>query len=1043
MSAKRKLTPFLATVRTLCRERLIEEKWLLAPSLRVGRQWLDSLTLSGTAVINCRVCTLAGMAMRFAGPVMNDRGLSYCNDKAQLFLVDSILRSLSRDSSSYFWELRRGLSLSRRVCAMLEALELAGIGPDDITRDHFESEAKHADVVLVFKAYRRLLSQTKQVDYSDVLKIAAQAAGGSPPVTTAELPFFIVPTELDVCELERRLLESLPRDRVLHAAGDADEFDLTDRRDDHEQERVSRALTALMARDPRPSFNFFTASGEYNEIKEVFRRCVGEDIPLDDVEIVYTDASSYVPVIYETVLAVCPQPVFDWSQLPVTFAEGISVRYSRPGRALRAWIEWIGSNYPQAGLAHLVEDGLLNVGGDYYEDSHFLRLGRLLRSLVIVNGRDRYLPILGQSLERARGKAANSHSVGGHADQEDNRSAEALADWQALYHLMECLCKVSAPQDQLPPTELIDNVRAFVLELCRSINEMDNYARLALLEELDGLHELLNGASFSITLDILEWVRNMPDTLRILGSGPRPGCVHASHIMNGGCSGRRHLFIVGLDDDRFPGAPAIDPLLLDDERQKISDRLATSSKRREQNLRAFIRLLARQTGEVCLSYSNTDLSDDASLSPSSVFQAAWNHFHPNRTEACSDKRTEVLASVGFVPAPEKQVCTENEWWVQRILGQKPQDKERLFQKFFPNLRRGFVSSKARASNVFTEYDGYIGDRGGAFDPTAPGGPVLSVQKLETFAKCPLSYFFKYVLAAGPPEEPGMATAEWLSAMETGSRLHEVFKTFIEELMAQGRLPLVERDHGRLHSILLQCVDKSKEDHPPPSLSAFHRQVRLLERAADIFLVEEELASHSSIPRFVEASIGLRKSGVLTVLDQEAPEVLEIEPGVLIRIQARVDRIDESMDGAAKGFIVWDYKTGGTYRYRGKDLFHQGRNLQHAIYTAIVAALLRRRLHPDARVYKFGYYFPSMKGRGVRIVSVEDCVSRGNEIVRALCRMMSRGCFPATNDAKEDCQFCEYAEVCGDVETAARQSHSKIANQSNQMLADFRWIRDIS
>ncbi|MGB9617902.1 MAG: PD-(D/E)XK nuclease family protein, partial [Desulfomonilaceae bacterium] len=327
------------------------------------------------------------------------------------------------------------------------------------------------------------------------------------------------------------------------------------------------------------------------------------------------------------------------------------------------------------------------------------------------------------------------------------------------------------------------------------------------------------------------------------------------------------------------------------------------------------------------------------------------------------------------------------------------------------------------------------------DPTAPGGPVLSVQKLETFAKCPLSYFFKYILSVTTPEEPGMATADWLTALETGSRLHEIFRLFIEELMAQGRPPSVARDHGRLHSILQQCLDQSKRDHPPPSMSAYHRQVRLLERAADIFLVEEEIASRSSIPRFVEVSIGLRKSGELTVLDQETTEALEIEPGVRIRIQGRVDRIDESTD-AAKGYIVWDYKTGGTYRYRGNDLFRQGRNLQHALYTAIVAALLKRRLHPDARVHKFGYYFPSVKGRGVRIVSADDAVQIGNEIVTALCRLMSRGCFPATNDAKEDCQFCEYAAVCGDVETAASQSRSKIANQANETLADFRWIRGI-
>ncbi|MGB9617859.1 MAG: hypothetical protein ACPL7J_11105, partial [Desulfomonilaceae bacterium] len=534
MACNRKLTQFLTRLSAVCQERLIDEKWLLAPSLRVGQQWLDSLTLSGKAVINCRVFTFAGMAMRLAAPVMNDRGLSYCNDKAQLFLVDSILAGLSPDSSAYFSKLRAGLSLSRRVCAMLDALQLAGIGPDDMSRDHFESDAKHADVVLVFKAYRQRLQEMKQVDYSDVLRIAAQTVCSNSAATT--MPFFIIPTELEVCELERRFLQSLPTDRVLYITGDADEFDLTDRRK-NEQERIRQTLEALATRDPRPTIDFFTASGERNEIKEVLRRCVAHNIPFDDVEIVYTDATSYVPVIYETVLAACPEPVFDWPQLPATFAEGIPVLYSRPGRALQAWIEWMRNDFPQAALTHLIEDRLLDFGDDYSEDSHFLRLGRLLRGLVIVNGRDRYVPILKQRLERACGKAADFDRADGRADQDCNENIETLSDWQALYDLVERLCNVSTMQG-LTQAELIDNVRTFVSELCRSVSEVDNYARLALLQELDALYEWLSDASCTNTFDILEWAQNLPNTLRILGSGPRPGCIHASHIMSGGHSGR-------------------------------------------------------------------------------------------------------------------------------------------------------------------------------------------------------------------------------------------------------------------------------------------------------------------------------------------------------------------------------------------------------------------------------------------------------------------------------------------------------------------------
>ncbi len=37
------LNSLTTALRDVCRERVLEEKWLLAPSRRVGFQWLDSV----------------------------------------------------------------------------------------------------------------------------------------------------------------------------------------------------------------------------------------------------------------------------------------------------------------------------------------------------------------------------------------------------------------------------------------------------------------------------------------------------------------------------------------------------------------------------------------------------------------------------------------------------------------------------------------------------------------------------------------------------------------------------------------------------------------------------------------------------------------------------------------------------------------------------------------------------------------------------------------------------------------------------------------
>ncbi len=40
---------------TVCRDHLLREKWLIAPSRRIGHQWLDCLVLGGESVVNVHI----------------------------------------------------------------------------------------------------------------------------------------------------------------------------------------------------------------------------------------------------------------------------------------------------------------------------------------------------------------------------------------------------------------------------------------------------------------------------------------------------------------------------------------------------------------------------------------------------------------------------------------------------------------------------------------------------------------------------------------------------------------------------------------------------------------------------------------------------------------------------------------------------------------------------------------------------------------------------------------------------------------------------
>ena len=70
-------------------------------------------------------------------------------------------------------------------------------------------------------------------------------------------------------------------------------------------------------------------SGRYGDTAlDVYQRVYGDD---------HWMTWSYVPLIYE--LSFCYGDPH--SNIPITFADGIPARLSRPGRALRGWLLWM------------------------------------------------------------------------------------------------------------------------------------------------------------------------------------------------------------------------------------------------------------------------------------------------------------------------------------------------------------------------------------------------------------------------------------------------------------------------------------------------------------------------------------------------------------------------------------------------------------------------------------------------------------------------------------------------------------------------------
>jgi len=1030
----------------ICCERLLDEKWLVTPSRRVGYQWLETVSRSGTSCVNVRVKTLKSMALEFASTRIAEESTSLVSDNLGVILVGQAWSHVRQGGHDYLSSLNPTRGLFEMIWQTVNDMRLGGLEPEDVAAERFEVPVKGKEIAAILNDYRDLLKAHKLVDYADILRLAIDELGRNHSALGDEV-LVLIPKDLRCAATERQLLDALPGDKRKALPVDGP---LTVPKETPEPATDAELLRwlpePLVAPEPSgdKTAGVFRAVGEVNEIREVLRRCLEEGCWLDEVEVLHTDADTYGSLIYEIAEGLREGAGPLQEGLPVTFAEGIPARYSRPGRALDAWLEWIRGDCLQATLVQMIQDGLLEVPGREDNDFSFSELGGILRSVGIGMGQERYLRklddgILGLKRQLSDKSTADEEDEEGAADRK--AKAERRLEGMAIVRTLAAGLVEAIPAAAEEPAKVLRASARFLESHARSMNEFDNFARRALLDAIGELTSCPFLGMEDQFFDAWEWLETLPSAVRVQGSGPRPGHLHVAHVLSGGHSGRPHTFIVGLDDGRFPGLGRQDPLVLDRERAELSPHLATSSKRLEDRMELFAEALSRLRGTVTLSHCCYDLLEDREIFPSPVLLSAFRILSGKHDGELGDFQEWVPAASSFAPSGPERCLNENEWCLWRMCGEDiVPNADAFVEERFPHLGRGREAARMREGSLFTEYDGHVPDAGAEHDPAAGTGPALSSSRLEALGRCPLGFFFKYVLGVAPPDELVIDPDQWIDNLAFGSLLHEVFRQFMAELLREGKTPVQERDEEQILRILDDRVRHYRSEFPPPSDRVFRRQYEELKRTVRIFLREEEEHCANSTPVYFEASIGMPSEGEPTAVDTLTPVEIELAQDTVVRARGRVDRIDRLGGPGSNTFAVWDYKTGSTSKYDRPDPLWQGRVVQHALYIELVSQRLRVAVAPDAEVSKFGFFFPGPRGLGARIVRDQADLAEAKRVVNCLCRIISGGCFLATNAAEDDCRYCDYRAICGDPESVARASQLKLNDAQNDKLEAMRELR---
>jgi ATP-dependent helicase/nuclease subunit B len=367
-------------------------------------------------------------------------------------------------------------------------------------------------------------------------------------------------------------------------------------------------------------------------------------------------------------------------------------------------------------------------------------------------------------------------------------------------------------------------------------------------------------------------------------------------------------------------------------------------------------------------------------------------------------------------------------------GEGMADARAALQARHPHLAQGDVALRARDGAELTPFDGLVGP-GKDLELTGEGAPKVSASRLELLGECPLAYFFHYVLGVRPPKEITWDPATWLDPLEEGSFLHDLFRRFTEELLREGREPVLPADRDRLLE-LMETMVKEKEAEVPPPNDGVRDATRGRFREAAVNFIDDLCTGWAKVrPVMVETLVGDGER------DAE-PVTMTLPDGRAIRISGKIDRLDRREGAARPTFTVIDYKTGRPPR-EAKDPFLGGRHLQNVIYLHLAGALVRRLFGPTAVAEGFTYLCPGVKGKGKPVSWSAEALLDGPRVIGLLCDIVAGGVFLPSGDRETDsCDYCDYAAICGASGHSDERVRGKLSRVGEGRLDPHRRLRGV-
>lgn len=1003
-----------------------QEKLLVVPSRTYGYQLMAGLARQGTPWLNLRPVTPLGLALEIGGDDLTRRGLQIASRYQSLGLLEEIVAFMgTRGELGYFKTINEVGLLSGLLLRSLRDLRLSGLKIEDIEPGAFVDSQKGREMQAIFNQYDLALEANQLVDevevYERALALVADEPDAAPPW------MLLIPEQLGLSPSAYRFLERfqgvsrvLAQDPVIGLANPVKgRFQLADAVQPPPESSLSYIFEPAANHLDPAEVQIFQAYGEAAEVREVLRRIKQQGQALDQVAVVVSRTQPYLALLYGEALRL---------ELPVTWAQGVPVAYTRPGRLLRGLLEWMSSNYPVSIIYRLLAGGALDV---------YLALegAALLRDSRILGGKRQTLRRLEQTVASLQAELEAAIDAG--SSRADVLSGQLFVARQmkgAFDDIIACI-EAAEVEDEIDLGQLGDGLAAIIDKYAPVRSQLDEMAKQAISHEMAGIRSsgptLLNtGTAIRMLVQVLEGVT-------VGASGPRSGHLYVAGIDDAYWCSRPVTYLAGLDASKMEGRAFQDPVLLDCEREQLNTALALQRDQQQRRLYQVAALLASRRGPVTISFPCYDVLDGRPSAPSSLLLHIYRLCSGQPGADYSQMLNTLPPPAVYIPTSPAVAIDERDWWLAQAFGPEAAGLQQTeVTTCYLGLRQGWTAWERRGDSLFTEYDGHIG-AAGELDPRLNPDRIQSASSIETMAKCPFTFFLRYVLKVRPAEDMNIDNSTWLDPLQRGELLHSIYSGYQDEVYGPGKTN--QPDKGLLWQIAEREIETWRQQVPPPDGLVFRLEKEDLLRGLEVYfyLLEEKHSTGAALPVYSEVPFGLGAAEVQKVgVGTAGPVEIRLPGGGSFQLRGRIDLVEKVPSG---DYQIWDYKTGSTWGFNDRDFCKAGQQVQHLLYSiAAEEALGALPEQGSVTIEQAGYLFPTDKGEGRTIVRRQDRRGYGLQAVEKVLDLMGNGVF-CSSPSDTYCKFCDYSLVCRSRQ-AVLSINIKLDDDANTCLDEWKELQ---